>query len=295
MPTSSKLFLDALQIRFLTIRRYDIDYTHRIAPRPLPHSVLWYVQSGSLQVSVNGQKYAGNPGSLLLLAPGSTIGLHVRTVHVSLLSINFDADISYMRNRYWTDLLNLPVVFTLDEEGEPMTTLLEEMLAASREPGLLSQLLLQGQFQQLIAYLLRRHFQPEPPSRSVGSATRKANAETALLPSSLDPRIEAIVEYVLHHPSMPIHVAQLGELVHLSQSYLRKLFIRDTGHPPLQFLHQLKIDQSKQALIDREDPVSAIASQFGFRDPDHFSRLFRKLTGYTPSSYRKKYRGWKLE
>jgi AraC-like DNA-binding protein len=275
MHQSLKLFLEALQISFLSIRRYPIDFTHRIKPRPLPHSVFWLIGSGKIDLWVNERKYAALPGHVLLLPPGSSIHIQVLTSEAEITSINFDAEISYLRGKNWTELLHLPVL--LSEEGLAAAPIIEEMLASADSGDPLASLQQQGNLQRLTARLLRAHFR------------RDAAASD---PIAIDPRVETIIGYLALHPACPTDVCKLGELVHLSHSYLRKLFIRHTGMAPQQFIHQFKMDQAKQAILQSDEPIMNIALQFGFQDANYFCRLFRMRTGYTPSGYRKKFTNW---
>ncbi|MGI6122875.1 MAG: helix-turn-helix domain-containing protein [Acetivibrionales bacterium] len=43
---------------------------------------------------------------------------------------------------------------------------------------------------------------------------------------------------------------------------------------------------AKQELLGSNLPVSEIASRLGFEYPQHFTRMFKKMTGRTPSEYR---------
>lgn len=50
---------------------------------------------------------------------------------------------------------------------------------------------------------------------------------------------------------------------------------------------QLKlIDMAKEKLFDRSKSISDIAYELGFKYQQHFSRMFKKETGYTPNEYR---------
>jgi AraC-like DNA-binding protein len=56
---------------------------------------------------------------------------------------------------------------------------------------------------------------------------------------------------------------------------------------PIQYLTQIRIRVSVQLLITSELSVSEIANQVGFRSSNYFSKVFKKLIGVTPGSYRK--------
>ena len=48
------------------------------------------------------------------------------------------------------------------------------------------------------------------------------------------------------------------------------------------------IDEAKRRLVETNQDISVIAYSLGFDYPAHFSRLFKKITGFTPKEYRLK-------
>lgn len=73
-----------------------------------------------------------------------------------------------------------------------------------------------------------------------------------------------------------------------TENYLRSCFRKETGMPPLQYLHHLRIEQAKNMLL-QEDFVSIgrVAAECGFSDALYFSTCFKKHTGLSPTAYRK--------
>ena len=59
---------------------------------------------------------------------------------------------------------------------------------------------------------------------------------------------------------------------------------------PIQYLNRFRIDQAKRLLTTSDKAVGEIGRLVGVPDPGYFCRLFRKLAGETPESYRKKQR-----
>lgn len=70
--------------------------------------------------------------------------------------------------------------------------------------------------------------------------------------------------------------------------YLRKLFQREMGVTPLQYLNNLRLYTAAEALLNAEgtaDSVTEIARMCGFREPLYFSRMFKKKYGLSPTHY----------
>ena len=74
--------------------------------------------------------------------------------------------------------------------------------------------------------------------------------------------------------------------IDMSADHLRRLFTRHIGVSPKQFLTNLRINHAG-TLIQTGMSVAAAAATVGMPDPYHFSRLFRKTMGTSPSAFRK--------
>lgn len=74
----------------------------------------------------------------------------------------------------------------------------------------------------------------------------------------------------------------------LSEDHLRKLFKRKTGRSPLEYLTEKRISYAKGLIEANKNgsiKISGIADMTGYDDPFHFSRVFRKATGYSPTQW----------
>jgi YesN/AraC family two-component response regulator len=72
----------------------------------------------------------------------------------------------------------------------------------------------------------------------------------------------------------------------ISPSYLTKLFRANTGHSFNEYLTLLRIDAAKKLLLESpEMPIKNIARYVGYRDPFYFSRVFRNVTGKSPTEF----------
>ncbi len=89
----------------------------------------------------------------------------------------------------------------------------------------------------------------------------------------------------------PLSVAEVAEKLSINPDYLRQLFVRWTGEPPLNYLIRKRLDAACDLLRLNQQSTAAIASRVGIRNPYYFSRLFRKRFGTTPSEYRARYAG----
>ncbi|SDC93643.1 AraC-type DNA-binding protein [Paenibacillus sp. UNCCL117] len=269
-----QLVLDTLEVRFLHITEHLLDYRWHIRDRVLRHSVLWLVEQGAFSLVVNGTSYSCQPGDVCVLPAQGTIGCRAISSDIRLISINFDAKVTWLGDRSWEQAIDLPVVFS--QGGADVRLAAAEMLANAGNPSPFLLLLMQSGLLRILFHLVER-----------------LPAEQALaIQGFKDPRIHTVVRHLLAHPDRMPEVAELAELAELSESHLRKLFIQHTGLAPLPFVHQLKIEQAKKLLASTAKPISLIADQLGVNNANYFTRLFKGKTGLTPQQYRQQFGLW---
>lgn len=88
---------------------------------------------------------------------------------------------------------------------------------------------------------------------------------------------------VAAEPGRRLASADLAEAVGFSPSWFAHAFKKTTGKTPLQWQQERRIDLVKQTLLAENVMIAEVASQFGFADQAHFTRVFRQVTGTTPA------------
>ncbi len=81
-------------------------------------------------------------------------------------------------------------------------------------------------------------------------------------------------------------VAWCAEELHLSANYFGDLIKRETGKAAKEYIHNKIIDIAKNKALNTNKTVNEIAYELGFKYPQHFTRLFKTVTGLTPNEYR---------
>lgn len=72
----------------------------------------------------------------------------------------------------------------------------------------------------------------------------------------------------------------------MSSNYFGDLIKRETGKTAQEYIQLRVIDIAKEKMCGSELSISEIAYQLGFKYPTHFTRLFKKCAGMSPSKYR---------
>ena len=88
--------------------------------------------------------------------------------------------------------------------------------------------------------------------------------------------------------------ARLAEIAHISESYLRRLFLASLGETPRQYLIRRRLDLAKRLLSESRLSVAQVAERCGFSSVYHFCRSFKGATGQTPLGYSKRYENHRL-
>ena len=79
---------------------------------------------------------------------------------------------------------------------------------------------------------------------------------------------------------------QIAEECHIDSAYLCRLFKRFDNRSPYQYLMRMKMNLAAQKLQLPNSSVKKIAFELGFSDPFHFSRVFKRIFGIPPSTFK---------
>ncbi len=97
------------------------------------------------------------------------------------------------------------------------------------------------------------------------------------------------MDYISDHLHEPITVQEVADNVGLDRTYLGKMFKRETGQCVAEYIRCRKVETAQNMLVYSEFSCADISQYLGFASHSHFSDVFRKYTGMTPSEYKVKY------
>jgi len=101
-----------------------------------------------------------------------------------------------------------------------------------------------------------------------------------------DQKITRSIAFMSRHLAKPVKVAQLARRANLSSSYFWALFKRRTGYAPVDFLIRLRMRQACHVLNTTNMTVKKVATASEYKNPFHFSRVFKSFSGAAPTHYR---------
>jgi|HubBroStandDraft_6_1064221.scaffolds.fasta_scaffold480756_2 AraC family transcriptional regulator len=100
-------------------------------------------------------------------------------------------------------------------------------------------------------------------------------------------RLQLAGETIRERLSETMDVSTLSSIVGLSRSHFSRTFRKALGEPPHAHICRLRIDRAMKLMRESDSSLSQIALAVGFSDQAHFSNIFRRATGATPSQWRK--------
>ena len=105
-------------------------------------------------------------------------------------------------------------------------------------------------------------------------------------PDDLNDIALQVVDYIQKHYKGEITLDSLASAVHLSPSYLSKMFKKQTGENISLYIQNTRIEKAKWLLTSTSKKVYEVAEDVGFSDPVYFSRIFKKTVGMKPKDYK---------
>ena len=100
------------------------------------------------------------------------------------------------------------------------------------------------------------------------------------------PVITRAKEYIQEHHTEELSLSQVAKAVNTSTFYFCKIFKKLTGVNFTDYVSRIRIEKSKNLLLNPHLRVSEIAFEVGFQSLTHFNRVFKKILGQSPTEYR---------
>ncbi|MDE6636592.1 MAG: helix-turn-helix transcriptional regulator, partial [Lachnospiraceae bacterium] len=105
-------------------------------------------------------------------------------------------------------------------------------------------------------------------------------------PSSPGNHITDAVNWIKTNYNADISLSELSKNLNITPSHLSRLFHKEIGISPVEYLTNVRLEHSMQLLTTTHLGINEIASLCGFANGNYFSKVFKKKLGFTPSEYR---------
>lgn len=102
--------------------------------------------------------------------------------------------------------------------------------------------------------------------------------------------VERILHHIHHHYQQDLSLECLSELTDLHPGYISSLFKHEVGLPFIQYLQEYRMEKAKEMFKNHPTmSIPVVARQVGYENPQHFMKVFKKLVGCTPGTFREQW------
>jgi AraC family transcriptional regulator len=230
-----------------------------------PTSVAWHTQGKEGKKTIE-------PGSIFLVSRGGEDSIYFpRPVRRILL--NLEPSLLHRANP--GNDTGRDVEF-IDQWGvpDPQTDFILRALEADLEAGNPAGRL----FGESLLCALAAHLQARYAVKPPGIPTLRHGLPRA--------RLNRVIEFIEANLDRDIGLTALAETAGMSSHYFSELFKQSVHTSPHQFVLRRRIDRARKLLRDPAVTVLEAAVRCGFADQSHFTKIFRRLVGVTPTGYR---------
>lgn len=98
------------------------------------------------------------------------------------------------------------------------------------------------------------------------------------------------ITYIQNHYSVPVTINEISDYVGVNRSYLSSLFKEYTGMSPIKYLQNFRITRAQYMLRVTDLPIESIALSCGYQSSEAFHKIFSKLVGMSPKTFRLEHR-----
>lgn len=224
-------------------------------------------------------EYQFKKGSLICLAPGDDILVHLPTSPSPAKYMTICVNVEFMQNIYLQTGGQGKLAFKkLDNTYsyqllEGIEALIHEVLHYEST----SPLMLESLENRIALQLLR-------DSSNMSRKPYKSKQD-------LQESVQQAIEFIETYYSSNITIQDICDAIFISPSYLQKVFVKHVGKTPYQYIMECRHKKAKEMLEATEAPIEKIARQCGFVNSAHFSTAFKQREGIPPLVYKRQLQG----
>ncbi|QOS82144.1 helix-turn-helix domain-containing protein [Paenibacillus sp. JNUCC31] len=169
---------------------------------------------------------------------------------------------------------SLPIFRFTEERCKDIFTPLNDIFALSQHPSAVNSVAIHSKFVDFL-YTIHRY------SHENGYVVQETG-------SSMSRQIYAITSYIHSHYQQELSLEGISKAFFVSAHHLSRQFNKVTGFTLTQYIQMTRIRNAQQLLLNSSMKITEIAEQCGFASFSQFNRSFNKLSGMSPSAYRRR-------
>ncbi|WP_256992423.1 AraC family transcriptional regulator [Paenibacillus sp. XY044] len=242
-----------------------------------PDYDLWFIQSGSVKVTIDGFEHTAVPGDVVFFYPDLPYIASTNEDLCQFIYIHFDFGIGEQQRILGE--FQLPGIVPGDlirEEAALFTKAYRRLKQGSGTPG--NQLYLKACLLAVIAKILELHGQGAYTGKFLhGRTSGKSEGSLGVL--------QDVFQYVDANLHRSVRMNELAAVVGVSEKYFISYFKKTVGITPGQYISQIKMNRARDYLYTKKYTIQQIAGFLGYPDPFTFSKAFKKYYNVPPSKF----------
>lgn len=239
---------------------------------------LLYIIQGSGNYFVGDHSYVVQPGNLVICNAGVLHGEPAFQKHSfqSYCCVLSDLQLPNLPPNTLTEVSHHPILFFSQDkvDVENIMLTMHSLNTQSNEYHQVCNLLANALLNIVYIKLQDRQLQNR---RQPTELNQKSNEDF----------IQNITQYLDEHYMEAISLQDLASIFHMNHYYFSHIFKVETGISPMKYVMHRRIGEAQNMLMNTDVTIGTIAEKLGFGDNCHFSSMFKKYVGITPTQYRK--------
>ena len=290
-------------------------WAHKVSVKPHRHHFHEFalITKGSCLHEYRGVKVSLAPGDIFFIEPGEQHGYEVSS-NLELINCQFYPEMLGEECNMTLDKAKNSIgrLYQNDGLGKQWDDLVHEMFSKEEDfqNGKLNQVKLnkQGiihlnmQERREIEYWLNKMMQEQEHQQEGIKCVKSACLQMLLVFFQRihckkeetkgvvkDTRKDAIylaIEYMENHLEEKIDIEELAASVYWSSRHFRTVFKEETGMTPVEYLNRIRIIKSLEYLERNQCNIADAAASVGIYDANYYTRLFKKILGYSPKYFK---------
>ena len=270
--------------KIVTIHYYEFDKTFVFGGERHDFWEMVYVDKGPVKIQMDDEVTVLSQGDIIFHRPNEFHSIRAIDSPINFFVVSFVCDSPAMQSleKYHTSLDRSlkPFLSAIIRESEityviPKNdpTLAGLIRNVDAPPG--GEQLIKTYLEQLFIYLLRGM----TPSDGIRVFPSKESMENHL--------VVATKHLITEHCEENLRVSEICRAIGYSKSYLCKLFREQCGETIINYTVRLKIDRARELIREGRLNFTEISDRLSFDNPQYFSRVFKRVTGMTPTEFRR--------
>ena len=269
--------------KIVTIHYYELDENFIFEGETHDFWEMVYVDKGKVIVKRDDEEILLNQGDVIFHKPNEFHAIKAYESHPNFFVMSFSSTSAPIRclEKYHTKLDKMlkPYISAIIKEAEatfviPKNDTSLKKLVLKDDAIIGGEQLIKSYLEQLLILLVRN-------VTAIGKVSVFQSKDT--MENNL---ISSIKEYLEASFERRVQISDVCKKFGYSKSYLSKIFHEQTGDTIANYSNQVKIREAKRLIRENNLNLSEISDRLAFDNPQYFSRVFRRITGMSPTEFK---------